>query len=122
MSKRNGKSELGDCEWCGDGIPATETVGGDKLCAKCAADSREYDRKQLIRHLGVAAVCNEFWSWKSLPDEPKTMDDGEGGTFETWSKRSYLKALKDKFLGNPRYDQAVVKKYIASVEKKMEAK
>ena len=122
MSKRNRKSELGDCGTCCDGTPATETVGNNKLCAKCAADIREYNRKRLIRQMGVATVCNEFWSWKSLPDEPKTMDDGQRGTFETWSKRSYLKALKDKFLGNPRYDQAVVKKYIASVEKKMEGK
>lgn len=101
----------GVSEWNSDGY---------KYCAECADLHRKHDRKRLVRQMGVAKVCGEFWSWKSLPDEPATVDDGEGGTIVMPSKRSYLEALKKEFLGNPRHDQAVVGKYVASVEKKMQ--
>jgi hypothetical protein len=118
---------LGECESCCDGTLATEVVGvtkfnsdGYKYCAKCADAHRKDDRRRLIREMGVQKVCGEFWSWKSLPNEPATVDDGEGNAIEMCSKRRYLEALKEKFLGNPRYDQAVVTEYVASVEKKMQ--
>jgi hypothetical protein len=115
---------MGECEGCNE-APATERVTGtysvDDYCAKCAADNREYRRKRLVREMGVAKVCGKFWSWKSLPNEPVTADDGKGGTYEIWSKRGYLERLRKKFLGNHEYDQAVVTEYIAELEKKMGA-
>ena len=66
-------------------------------------------------------VCGKFWSWKTLPDEPKTVDDGEGGTYTMCSKRSYIENLKKHFLGNERYDQAVVTEHIAKLEARFAA-
>ncbi len=108
---------LGECEWCL--ASATETVGSDKLCAKCAADSREYDRKRLVLDMGVKKVCGKVWSWKSLPDEPKTIDLGDGDTCQSPTKSSYLAALRSEFLGNPRFDRRLVEEYVARVEKRM---
>ncbi len=114
---------MSECEVCD--VPATERVVGTfsvyDYCAKCAADDREYKRKRLIYEMGVPKVCGKAWSWKSLPDEPIVMDSGDGDTFEMWSKRGYIEVLRKKFLGNQKYDQAVVTEYITKVEKKMGA-
>ena len=112
---------VGECEFCGNAPATTRTKRGENYCGKCAAAVKEYGRKYLVRQMGVAKICGEFWSWKSLPNEPATVDDGEGNAIEMCSKRRYLEALKERFLGNTRYDQAVVTEYVASVEKKIAA-
>ena len=116
-------ANLGTCEACYH-APATVRTGGylsSNYCDKCAADDREYDRKALIRKMGVAKVINRFWSWKSLPNEPKTMDDGEGGQGSLYSKRQYIAMLKEEFLGNTEYNQTWVAEYVAAVEAKFAA-
>lgn len=122
---------LGECESCCDGTLATEVVGvsafnsdGYKYCAKCADDNRKYDRKHLIRQMGVQKVMGKFHTIKSLVElGGKVGGDGSDGE-EPWrmpTVRDYLARVKEKFLGNPRYDQTVVGEYIARLEKKMEA-
>ena len=111
------------CDICDD-APATVHTGGllfSDYCDSCAADSREYDRKALIRKMGVAKVFNKFWSWNGMQNEPNMMDDGDGNQVSLPSKRKYIDILKKEFLGNPKYDQAVVAKYVAKVEAKFNA-
>jgi len=122
-------ASLGECESCCDGTLATEVVGvtefnsdGYKYCAKCADDNRKYDRKYLIRQMGVAKVMGKFYTIETLVrlgGKPMDFGDGDVRTYPT--VEDYLARLKEKFLGNPRYDQTVVKEHIARLEKKMEA-
>jgi hypothetical protein len=123
---------LGECESCCDGTLATEVVGvsewikpdGYKYCAKCADDHRKADRKYLIRQMGVQKVMGKFHTIETLVKlGGKVGGDGSDGE-ETWTMPTvgdYLARVKEKFLGNPRYDQTVVGEYIARLEKKTEA-
>jgi hypothetical protein len=122
---------LGECESCCDGTPATEVVGvtkfnsdGQKVCAKCADDHRKYERKYLMRQMGVGKVMGEFHTLKTLAKlggKPMDLGDGEVHTYPTVA--DYIARVKEEFLGNTRYDdQKVVVKHIARLEKRMETK
>jgi len=111
---------MGECEGCNE-APATERVTGtysvDDYCAKCAADNREYRRKRLVREMGVAKVMGG--SLKDLVDlggKPMDFGDGDVRTYPTVA--DYIARVKEKFLGNPRYDQTVVVEYVARLEKR----
>ena len=114
---------MGECEMCGE-APATERIverfNVEEYCAKCAADAREYKRKNLMRYMGVANVMGKFYTLERLVKlGGKPMGDGEVFTYPTVG--DYLARLKKEFLGNPRYDQTVVVEYVARLEKKTEA-
>lgn len=111
-----------ECEVCCNGTLATETYRGENLCAECATESRRGDREYLIRQMSVQKVYTKFWSWKRLSDDRKVDDFGDGDLRVRPNKPDYIAALKENFLGNPRYDQAVVEEHIARVEKKLKAK
>jgi len=117
---------VGECEVCCDGTLATEVVGltdfnndGYKCCAECADLHRKNDRKRLIRQMGVAKVMGG--SLKDLVDlGGKTLDLGDGEIYTYPTVGDYVVRLKERFLGNPRYDQAVVAEHIARLEKRMQ--
>lgn len=122
-------ASLGECESCCDGTPATEVVGvsffspeGYKYCAKCAGDHRKDDRRRLIREMGVAKVMGKFYTIETLVKlggKPMDFGDGDVRTYPTVA--DYIAKVREEFLGNPRYDQAVVKEHIVRLEKKTEA-
>jgi protein gp37 len=119
---------LGNCELCGDNepVPAVEMYRSlddqyheTPLCKDCADSFRKYDGKRLKRLMSVPGICKETWSWKSLLDEPKEVDDGNGGKFVLPNKPGYVQAVKEQFFGNAKYDQTIVKAYIARLEDKL---
>jgi hypothetical protein len=116
---------LGECEWCGDGTPATETytmhgsTSTDNLCAECAASSRKLDREYLRRQMSPAKCYGKFYSWKRLRDDRKESPDPDDDKRILPNKLDYLESLKKHFLGNPEFDQTVVAEYVAEVEAKM---
>jgi hypothetical protein len=120
---------LGECELCCDGTLATEVVGvsewnsdGYKYCAKHGDGHRKDDRKRLIRQMSVAKVMGQFYNLKTLADsggKPMDFGDGDVRTFPTVA--DYIARLREKFLGNERYDQTVVTEHIAKLEARFAA-
>lgn len=120
-------TSLGECEHCGDGTLATEVINdskyskGDNVCAKCADSTRKYERKYLIRRMGVPKVMGKMCSLERLVTlGGKSMDmcNGDVRTYPTVA--DYIARVKEEFLGNSRYDQTVVLNHIARLEKKTE--
>ncbi len=119
---------LGECESCCDGTLATEVVGVSewnsdsyKYCAECAEDHRKYERKRLIRQMGVAKVMGTFYTLETLDKlggKPMDFGDGDVRTYPTVA--DYIARVKEEFLGNKRYDQTVVVEHIARLEKRMQ--
>jgi hypothetical protein len=118
-------TSLGVCESCGD-APATERIKralrmDDNYCAKCAASDRAYERKYLRGKMGVQKVMGKFHTFETLTKlGGKVGGDGSDGS-EPWTMPTmgdYVERLKKEFLGNKRYDQAMVTEYIAEMEKK----
>jgi hypothetical protein len=69
--------------------------------------------------MSVQKICGSFWTWKTLPDVPQMMDNGDGKMVECVSKQGYIDDLKEEFLGNKNYDQDVVKKFVAKMSAKL---
>jgi alkylated DNA repair dioxygenase AlkB len=121
LALANGVEALGECEGCGNAPATVRNERGENYCAPCAPADKEYARKQLVREMGVAKVIGKKCSLKSLVDlGGKTMDLGDGEIYTYPTVGDYLARLKEKFLGNPKYDQAVVVEHVARLEKKTE--
>ena len=120
--------DFGNCDLCGDDepVPAVEIYRSldnlsrvMPLCNACADYCREADRKRLIRLMSVPNIYHRIWSWKRLLDEPRQVDGRDGAKLVMPNKPDYVKAVKEQFLDNVKYDQTIVIAYIAGLEEKL---